>query len=148
MAKIDQGQCEHCSQVYNYMLLHSGFGDKAYAYCETCGKLATLDGWNPRMKNIPVDVGWHHEINTDVERYLLPCSCGGRFRKGASPRCPHCTVPLSAERAAGHIEQNAPGTAKGWLWQRNWSGLYCVAIEDPKNPGTFRTVKDPLIPNI
>jgi hypothetical protein len=28
------------------------------------------------------------------------------------------------------IEADAPGTAKGWRWQRNWTGLYCVILAD------------------
>jgi hypothetical protein len=106
--------------------------------------LGILDAWNPRIKNMSVEIGWHHEINSDVEPFLLSCSCGGYFRKGAMPRCPHCMEPLSAEYAAVSIEKNAPGTAKGWRWQKNWNGPYCMAIEDPSNPGKFRTMKDPL----
>src|SRR2546429_2714934 len=45
---------------------------------------------------------------------LTACSCGGRFRRGSSPRCPACAQPLSADSAAVWIEANAPGTAKGW----------------------------------
>jgi hypothetical protein len=109
--------------------------------------LATLDAWNPEMKKLPTDVGWHHEINSEVELFLAHCPCGGNFRKGAGPRCPHCKMPLSAESATEHIEQNAPGTAKGWHWQRNWSGLYGFAIEDPERPGVLRMMKDPLRPS-
>jgi hypothetical protein len=144
MAKLDQIICEQCEQQYCYALLHAGFSDSAYAYCDACGMLATLNGWNPKMKMLPENVGWHHEINAEVEPFLGPCSCGGRFRKGASPRCPRCKSTLSADFVAGQIERNAPGTAKGWRWQRSWSGLYCVAIEDPEHPGTLQITKDPL----
>jgi hypothetical protein len=106
--------------------------------------LALLDGWNPAMKKISVDVGLHHEINSEVEPFLLSCSCGGRFRKGASPRCPQCKMPLSAECAAARIEQNAPGTANGWRWQKSWGGLYCIAIEDASEQGKLRIIKDPI----
>jgi hypothetical protein len=30
--------------------------------------------------------------------------------------------------AAGYIERNAPATTKGWRWQHNWYGLYCIVI--------------------
>jgi len=36
---------------------------------------------------------------------------------------------LSAVTATSYIESNAPGTKKGWRWQRNWSGLYGIVIE-------------------
>jgi len=144
MAPREKGECEHCKAAFTYELLHSGFGDLAFAYCDQCGMLALLNAWNSTMKTLPTDVGWHHEINPEIEPFLLDCSCGGRFQKGASPRCPVCKMPLSAEQAAAFIERNSPGAAKGWRWQRNWSGLYCIAIEDPNEPGKLRFAKDPI----
>lgn len=96
------------------------------------------------MKCLPDNVGWHHEINSEIEPFLTPCFCGGHFRKGATPRCPDCGMTLSAESATNYIEKNAPGTAKGWRWQRNWSGIYCIAIEGPEQQGKLRLVKDPI----
>jgi len=85
-----------------------------------------------------VAVRFHQRISSDVESHLRPCACGGRFRADASPRCPHCRGVLSPVTAASWIEANAPGTAKGWRWQGNWAGLYCILIER-------RVVKDPWI---
>jgi hypothetical protein len=34
-----------------------------------------------------------------------------------------------------YIEAQSLGTAKGWRWQCNWQGLYCVVING-------RSVKD------
>jgi hypothetical protein len=113
MANREKGTCEHCNHAFVYESWHTGFSDLAYAYCDACGMLATLNAWNPEMKRLPANVGWHHEINREVEPFLLPCACGGRFCKGASPRCPYCNMSLSAELAATYIELNAPGTAKG-----------------------------------
>jgi hypothetical protein len=45
---------------------------------------------------------------------------------------------LSAELGASYIEKNAPGTQKGWRWQRNWSGNYCMVVEDRKVENNFR----------
>ena len=73
-----------------------------------------------------------------MEQYLQPCECGGRFKRGSAPRCPHCNEPLSPELATSYIESNAPGTKKGWRWQRNWSGLYCIVIEDKRVDNKFR----------
>ncbi len=41
----DPGTCEHCGSKFAYNLLHNGFNDSAYAYCDRCGTLAILDGW-------------------------------------------------------------------------------------------------------
>jgi hypothetical protein len=32
--------------------------------------------------------------------------------------------------ATAYIEINAPGTKKGWRWQRNWQATYCIVIEN------------------
>jgi hypothetical protein len=123
------GTCEHCQRRFRYRLGHSGFGDCVYAYCDSCGRTAILSLWDKRMPNLP-DCPVQCEMCSAMEPYLQPCECGGSFRRGSSPRCPHCIQPLSAELATSYIEGNAPGTKKGWRWQRNWSGLYCVVVEE------------------
>ena len=122
----DKGKCEHCAAEFEYGIIHSGFNDSAYAYCEKCGRTAVLDGWKlPAGTKVRI----HQAISKEAEEELEPCECGGRFRHGASPRCPHCRRELSAELAARWIEANAPGTAKGWKWQRDWVGCYMLSIE-------------------
>ena len=144
MATLQTGNCEHCLTEYHYDIWHSGFSDLTYAYCDSCGMLATLNSWDPRCSKLPPHSSWHREIDAVLEPSIEPCVCGGKFRKGSDPRCPHCKLPISAEYAARFIERNAPGTSKGWHWQRTWTGLYCFAVEDPANPGTLRHMKDPF----
>ncbi len=79
----------------------------------------------PALPDCPIQ----QEICAAMEPFLKPCECNGAFRRGSSPRCLHCKQPISADPAP-YIETNAPGTAKGWRWQRNWTGLYCIVIED------------------
>jgi hypothetical protein len=124
------GECEHCRQQFRYSIYHCGFSDCCYAYCEKCGSTAVLSMWNPVVKKLPGIFPWQHEINEASEPYILACECGGHFRAGASPRCPHCYEPLSADLATEFIERNASGTKKGWRWQRSWHGTYCIAIEN------------------
>jgi hypothetical protein len=107
--------------------------DSAYAYCERCGRVAILNGYTaPRGTNLKI----HQAISEAIESELLPCECGGAFKRNASPRCPKCNCPLSAEKAATWIEENAPGTKKGWKWQRSWTELYAICIEQ-------KSVNDP-----
>ena len=47
MFSLHKGDCEHCCRTYHYMLLHAGFGDFSYAYCDACGMLATFHYSNP-----------------------------------------------------------------------------------------------------
>jgi hypothetical protein len=87
-----------------------------------------LDGWS---EGIPAGakLRLHCRIEPTVEAFLTPCVCGGRFTSSAAPRCPQCNAELSAEDARVFIERDAPGTAVGWRWQGNWSGLYAIIIE-------------------
>ncbi len=145
MVIVKKGDCEHCGRFYRYSLWHSGFGDNSYAYCDDCGMLATINYEHPTVVGFPPLSTQYAEIDESWESLLRPCACGGEFRKGASPRCPSCNEPLSAAHAAGHIEGQAKGAGKGWHWQRNWSGVYCMAIDDPQNPGTPLQMVDPVI---
>ena len=133
----DTGICESCSEHFPYNLLHSGFADAAYGYCDRCGTTAIISGWSKYPADAPLEV--HKAITPAIERFLANCACGGHFKSGAAPRCRSCTNPLSAELAAAWIEANAPGVSKGWRWQRDWIGLYGIVIDkhmvsDPWRP--------------
>lgn len=136
MGRTDgHGVCKSCDASLGYCLIHNGFNESAFAYCDRCGTTALFDGWS---KAIPVgaDLKVHGPIGADVESLVRPCSCGGRFRGAASPRCTRCYVALDPEEWAAPFERDAPGTAKGWRWQRTWAGLYAVIVDD-------RVVQDP-----
>jgi hypothetical protein len=141
---MKKGDCEHCKRFYRYSLWHSGFGDNSYAYCDDCGMLAILNYSNTYVAEFPTLSVQFAEIDASWESFLQPCACGGRFRKGGSPRCPHCLQKLSATHAATHIEAQASGAGKGWQWQNNWSGVYCMAMDNAETPGYPRQMLDPV----
>jgi hypothetical protein len=145
MMNLKKGDCEHCGRLFRYSLWHSGFGDNSYAYCDDCGMLGTIGYSHEQVADFPQLSAKYMEIDQAWEPHLRPCLCGGRFRKGTSPRCPYCHQALSAMYAAAHMERQARGAPKGWRWQRNWSGTYCMAIEDPHEPGTLLQMLDPVI---
>jgi hypothetical protein len=145
MVLMKKGDCEHCHRFYRYSTWHCGFGDYSYAYCDECGMLGTLSYYNSEVADFPTPSVKYVEIDEAWEALLSPCPCGGHFRKGASPRCPYCHEALSAAYATRHMERQALGAPKGWRWQRNWNGIYCVAIEDPEAPGTLLQVIDPVL---
>jgi hypothetical protein len=121
------GKCEHCLAAIPYYIIHNGFNDSAYAYCDSCSMVCILSGYFAKIpKNAHLKI--HRNITPDIESYLQPCPCGGHFKSGVSPRCPTCKGLLSAELAATYIEANAPGTVKGWRWQRSWTELYSLTI--------------------
>ena len=127
--RLNLGVCETCGQSFRYRLIHNGFDDSAFAYCDECGRTAILSCW---CNEIPegVELEIHGPVNSEAEALLEPCSCGGRFRASASPRCPRCRSPLSAEMARSYLEANASGTGSGWCWQTTWDGTYSIVIED------------------
>ena len=111
--KGDVGFCEHCDSSFAYRLIHNGFNDSAYGYCDTCGKTCLLDGWKaPKGADLKI----HAPIAKRIEPLLVLCDCGGSFKGSVSPRCPQCKETLSPIKAAKWIEANAPGTKKGWRW--------------------------------
>jgi hypothetical protein len=144
MFTLHKGDCEHCCRIYHYTLLHAGFGDYSYSYCDGCGGLATFNYASSFLPNLPAPATPHQVIDASWEPFIVGCSCGGRFRSGASPRCVFCREPLSADHAAPHIERNSVGAGRGWRWQRNWTEVYCLALEDPQHPGILRQVIDPF----
>jgi hypothetical protein len=145
MFALHKGDCEHCRRIFRYTLLHAAFGDFSYAYCDCCGMLATFGDSNSALIKMPAPSTPHQVIDPEWEPYLDQCKCSGRFRSGAAPRCVFCNAALSAEYAAAHIERNAIGAGRGWRWQRNWIDLYCIALEDPRDPGSLRQTEDPFL---
>lgn len=145
MFTLQKGDCEHCARSFRYALLNAVFGDFSYAYCDTCGALATIGLNNSMLLKMPKTDATNQAIPVEWEPFLRACICGGSFRRVSAPRCIYCDQPLSAEIAASHIEKNTVGAPRGWHWQRNWTDTYCLAIEDPKNPGKLRQVLDPFL---
>jgi len=129
MTDLSRARCEHCGKSFGYQLYHCGFGECSYAYCSQCGMTAVLSHWYEHMPKIPSGSLPQQEISEEFEQFLKPCSCGGIFKKGSHPRCPHCHQPLSAQVASRYIEANAAGAKKGWWWQRNWHETYCIVID-------------------
>ena len=132
-----KGECDKCHREFGYHLIHNGFNASSYAYCSACGMTAILDTNNRdrTSEGIPP----HRAITSEGEQLLAPCTCGGEFRAGASPRCPHCHQELSATAATKWIEEPAPGTERGWTWQADWQGLYAIVIEGRLVRNPWRT---------
>lgn len=144
MFSLLRGECDRCGRAYRYSLLDATFSDCSYAYCDTCGMLAIVNYSSSFIMNMPPISTPHQVIDAAWEQYLRPCTCGGQFRNGASPRCVVCREELSAVNAAPHIERNFVAGGRGWSWQRNWTSSYCIDIEDPAFPGISRHVENPF----
>lgn len=77
---------------------HAGWNDEGFLYCEKCPEIVVFSSYDPFYSAL---VGskqpWVLAQNEKraVEEHIRLSSCGGRFRFGAQPRCPHCNEPLS-----------------------------------------------------
>src|SRR5215469_13380532 len=125
--------CEHCQSRFEYWLCHCGMVESMYAYCDSCGKTAVLSEWDKRMPRLR-DCPGQQEICAAMESYLLLCDVEVVSKK---ERLLDLHI-LSAELATSYIEANAPGSEKGWRWQRSWIGMYCIVIEDKRVMDNFR----------
>lgn len=142
------GKCDKCMQEFRYYIVHNGFNESSYAYCDKCGKTAFFDTYKvpTQLKNIFVASARHRSISKNLEPHICACVCGGSFAHGASPRCPHCKETLSAEAARKYIEANAVGTKKGWKWQGSWTDIYSVVIEDARVNDNWKPCSPELSP--
>ncbi len=70
------GNCDSCEREFRYELIHNGFNDSAFSYCERCGRTALLSGW---CKSIPpaARLKLHGPLNGETEALLADCACGG-----------------------------------------------------------------------
>lgn len=129
---LHEGQCESCRAKFRYRLIHAGFNETIYAYCEQCGMILLLDTHDPRAVAQRQRSDWAGAIDAAIEPLFSACPCGGRCRRSASPRCPRCRQRLDPTIAAEWIERQAEDNRQrpgSWKWQRNWTGCYCIAIE-------------------
>ena len=63
------GVCEHCHSEFAYYIVHNGFNDSAYAYCDACETSAILSGW---YKAIPPEANLrtHQRVQKMSNRFL------------------------------------------------------------------------------
>ena len=72
MRTPDPGKCETCSNAFGYILIHSGFNDSQYAYCDHCGMTAILDHYSPKCPK-PLPAEPYRTISETMEPLLQPC---------------------------------------------------------------------------
>jgi phage FluMu protein Com len=144
MYSLSKGECEHCNRTFHYLLLNATFGNFFYAYCDSCGTLATVSEDSEALARLPILTPPRRVIDSKWETLLCRCNCGGHFRARSAPRCIHCNSVLSPEAAATFIERNSTERMRGWRWSGSWSEEYCIALEDPQSPGTLRQMVDPV----
>ena len=87
MRTLDQGACDSCGQKFGYYLIHSGFNDSQYAYCDRCGMTSVLNLYDKRLPN-PLPCPPHGPICEAMEPLLSLCSCGWKLPSRRNPAMP------------------------------------------------------------
>lgn len=85
--------CPECNQILRYQLVHTGFNNTGYAYCDRDGALLVWEIFDPQYTAVAGDKHpWtlNHLEEVRVESAFHPCPCGGHFGMRNPPRCPHC----------------------------------------------------------
>ncbi len=122
----EKGTCESCGLDFEFYLVHNGFNNSAYSYCNACGKTAILDVLFYQYDQLGIGSG---RIAKNKVQYIANCECGGKFQFESKPRCPHCLEEISAEAASKYINRKSDDPRGEWNWQQDWSGIYCILIE-------------------
>ena len=140
------GICDKCKSTFEFRLIHNGFNESSYVYCDSCGKTSLLDEYSKQM---PGRCEWffrsdkrYEKIDAKLEPYLEKCLCGGSFKRSAIPRCPRCKQQLDPVEVNKYIDNDRPVEDKGkFLWQNNWDGIYAIIIEENVIRNNWRTKK-------
>ncbi|MEK7207844.1 MAG: hypothetical protein AAB134_08195 [Pseudomonadota bacterium] len=97
--KIDCPSCHSVIKLKQKYQYHIGFSNLGVLYCDSHSELLMFSTYNPIYREI---IGAKHpwtlseKEKAKVEENLKPCSCGGRFRFDAPPRCPVCNASLAS----------------------------------------------------
>jgi hypothetical protein len=74
-----EGACRACDARFAYMMIHNGFNDSAFAYCDSFGGTVLLDLWTA-----PPGVGLSYgPIPKEAESRLARCPCGRQLERPA-----------------------------------------------------------------
>jgi hypothetical protein len=93
-------ECPNCHQKINSEypdIIHSGFNDSGFLYCDKTGDLLTWSSFDKKyIELIGQTQPWQLSTKQKaiIESSLKACDCGGRFLFSATPRCPNCNSPI------------------------------------------------------
>src|SRR5258708_6847015 len=92
------GGCGQRGTSMEFDRFHAGLGDEGYMYCDRDATVITWSSFDPTYSSMVHNT--HPWMLTDaekriVEAAIIECPCGGRFRFGNPPLCPHCSGDLS-----------------------------------------------------
>ena len=85
--------CEYKINISYPNIIHSGFNENGFMYCDSCPNLLTWSIFDFNYEQlINNKVPWllNDDEKNIIERSVIKCECGGNFKFSAQPRCPNC----------------------------------------------------------
>lgn len=138
-----QFTCPHCMRAFKASVVQPLKASLEVLPCNACGDPAVIQIYDEVytwfLKRDAAKSGFSGAGTVALEEVLVPCHCGGRYRREAPARCPDCKKSLElAAGAKGRAEQlpilGEPRLAPG-IWDRGserlreelaQSALYCL----------------------
>ena len=93
-------RCTSCLKIINVKIYSAGLSDIIPFTCDrdsTVFALSTQDATIQSILGGYPSSGWNSSDYKKIEARLIPCPCGGTFKRGNLPKCPNCGVPLRVE---------------------------------------------------
>ena len=123
--------CSACGQDFKVRVVHSGFSNDEFLYCDRSHHVAVLEIYSRTsslLLRLADECGrglwdWREsaEYRARIEGALRSCPCGGRFTFSAGPRCPRCRVPLALDEVRAQVEL---------FGNAGWRGAYYLILDD------------------
>ena len=88
-------ECSVCSGDFQYSRIDNQINDSWYIYCSDCGSTGLLNSSDALPQAVLKKCGY--ELAAEAEPFLPACNCGGAYRHGALPRCPHCNAEIGRD---------------------------------------------------
>jgi hypothetical protein len=89
--------CHHVIEVNYPKVIHAGFSDCGFLYCNKSGDLITWSSYDKTYESlVPGKHPWmlSKKEQALIEGNLIDCPCGGKFTFAAHPRCPNCNAEI------------------------------------------------------
>lgn len=90
--------CNFSITAEYHQIVHSGFNNSGFMYCDKSGDILTWSTFDSNYRTIVDKHPWSltQDEKQKVEDAVITCTCGGRFRFSAKPRCPNCNNEVPA----------------------------------------------------
>ena len=96
-------QCPSCSKRIRVQIYNAGLGDVVPFTCVRDSTVLTVSTQDTRLTEVLGEYpseGWTSNDYDKVEKRLIDCPCGGKFKRHALPKCPNCGTMLPVEGLA------------------------------------------------